>query len=318
MIDSYFFCKYMMLFLTSLFNSIIFDLTIFQYTNKTTIILDKNSSKALKVATINTFFDGISVRKMSFYTWVITHLYTFLRIRKRVRRLQLERNGPHPVEQVIQNHNPDIIVVNEVINAKWSSDSVKILKAKGYEYISIGPSPTPRNNLTRLNLVASRIEGEVEKIDIENQSGGRFCGLRIKKYNLLVIGVLASPFYPISRKEQIKKVLEYSLKVLNSNGNVIVAGDLNCEMKDLKDVHLPEKFQYITDNTFPHNNLLTALDNSFFIIRWLGKFILNLGEGQRKLDHIFIPSDANLKEYWIEETSSDHLGIIAELELKDK
>lgn len=278
--------------------------------------MENNSSKAIKIATINTFFDGISVRKMSFYTWVVTHIYTFLRIRKRVRRLQLERNGLHPVEQVIQNHDPDIIVVNEVINAKWGSDSVKILKDSGYEYISIGPSPTPRNNLTRLNLVASKIEGEVEKIDIENQSGGRFCGLRIEKYDLLVIGVLASPFYPISRKNQIKKVLEYSLKVLNRNGNVIVAGDLNCEMKDLKDVHLPEKFQCITDKSFPHTNLINAIDKAFPFFRWLGKYILNLKDGQRKLDHIFIPSNAELKEYWVEETSSDHLGLIADIELK--
>ena len=134
--------------------------------------MENESKNALKIATINTFFDGISVRNMGFYKWVFTYVFTFLRFRKQVRKLQLEREGLHPVEQVIQNRQPDIIVVNEVINAKWGSDSAKILKNSGYEYISIGPSPTPRNNLTRLNLVASKIEGKVEKIPIENETGG--------------------------------------------------------------------------------------------------------------------------------------------------
>ncbi len=277
--------------------------------------MDKTTPINLKIATINTFFDGISVRKMSLYTWIITHIYTFLRIRKRVRRLQLERNGLHPVEQIIQNHFPDIIVVNEVINAKWGSDSVKILKDSGYEYISIGPSPTPRNNLTRLNLVASRIEGKVEKINIENQTGGRFCGLRIEQHKLLVIGLLASPFYPTSRKNQIKKVFEYGKEVLNSNGNVIIAGDLNCELTDIEDLQLPDSFQCITDKSFPHSNLVAAIDNTLFPIRWLAKYVLNLRNGQRKLDHIFIPNNSTLENYWVEVTSSDHLGLIAEVTL---
>lgn len=279
--------------------------------------MENSSKKTLKVATINTFFDGISVRDMGFYKWVFTHVFTFLRFRKRVRKLQLERKGLHPVEQIISNHQPDVIVVNEVINAKWGSDSVGILKESGYEFISIGPSPTPRNNLTRLNLVASRIEGEVEKIPIENETGGRFCGLRIDQYNLLVIGVLASPFYPTPRKNQIKKVLDYSKKTLNENGNVIVAGDLNCEMKDLKNIQLSESFQCITDKTFPHSDLVKAIENIFLPFRILAKYVLSVSKGQRHLDHIFIPKNAELIEFWIENTTSDHLGLVAEVAIKE-
>ena len=58
------------------------------------------------------------------------------------------------------------------------------------------------------------------------------------------------------------------------------------------------------------------IDNILLPFRMLAKYVLSVQKGQRKLDHIFIPKYAELKEYWNESTTSDHLALIAEIAIK--
>jgi hypothetical protein len=274
-----------------------------------------NQKHTISIATVNTFFDGISTRNMSFAKWIWVHIYTFLRLRFKIRKAQIKRKDDHPIEQVIKYHNPTIINANEVINAKWGSDSFKLLKNSGYEQMVVGASPTPKNNLTRLNLVACRAPGKRIKMGIENEDGGRFCCFELERTGTQIIGVLASPFYPTPRTKQIKSVIEYGIEQMNNGKRVVIMGDMNCELEDLPFYDkITEHFQVVTDGTFPNPELMEAINRVWQPFRWLSKYVLSINKGYQKLDYILIPKSVKIYDSHTVTTVSDHRSIVVEVD----
>ena len=275
----------------------------------------KNKDHTISIATVNTFFDGISTKNMSFAKWIWVHIYTFLRMRFKIRKEQLSRNDDHPIEQVIKHHNPTIINANEVINAKWGSDTFSLLKNSGYEQMALGASPTPKNNLTRLNLVACRAPGKRIKMGIENEDGGRFCCFELERTGTQIIGVLASPFYPTPRTKQIKSVIEYGIEQMNNGKRVVIMGDMNCELEGLPFYNkITEHFQVVTDGTFPNPEMMDAINRIWQPFRWLGKFVLSINKGYQKLDYILIPKSVKIFATHTVTTVSDHKSIVVEVD----
>ncbi len=280
--------------------------------NKQILTEDK---RTVSIATVNTFFDGISTNNMSFARWIWVHIFTFLRLRFKIRKAQITRKDDHPIEHVIKHHNPTIINANEVINAKWGSDSFMLLKDSGYEQMVVGASPTPKNNLTRLNLVACRAPGKRIRMGIENDNGGRFCCFELERTGTQIIGVLASPFYPTPRTNQIKKVIDYGIEQMNNDKKVIIMGDMNCELADLPFYDLiTDNFQIVTDGTFPNPELMDAINRVWQPFRALAKYVLSISKGHQKLDYILLPKSVKIYATHTVTTASDHQSIVVEVD----
>lgn len=274
-----------------------------------------NDKHTISIATVNTFFDGISTKDMSFARWIWVHIYTFLRMRFKIRKAQINRKEDHPIEQVIKYHNPTIINANEVINAKWGSDTFELLKNSGYDQMVFGASPTPKNNLTRLNLVACRAPGKRVKMGIENEDGSRFCCFELERTVTQIIDVLTSPFYPTPRTKQINSVINYGIEQLKNGKKVVIMGDMNCELEGLPFYNIIiEHFQVVTDNTFPNPKLMNSINRVWQPFRWLGKYVLSINKGHQKLDYILLPKSLEIIAKHTVTTVSDHRSIVVKVD----
>ena len=264
----------------------------------------------IKIATVNTFFDGVDVSLLTPWQWLKLHFDVFRGSDKLMRKFQKLRSGNHPIESIIEHRNPDIIVVNEVIVGKPESKSLEILKENGYSYRATGCDPNPNGVFERNTLVASRLASEELSIDIQQFPGGRFCALHFKQMNFVVIGVQGSPFNGMIRKAQIKTVFDYIDSLVSKGMDVIAAGDFNLSLKNssLRNGNI----QYYSERSFPSPKFYEKL-KSKKIFHTLMRFGLGLKNGPRRLDHIMYSPGIRCEKQEPFETCSDHQALYTEL-----
>ncbi len=283
-------------------------------------IFNANVKKKLNgftIATINTLFDGISVENRSIGSWIALHAKIFAKRKKCIQREQHLRDGKHPVEQIIQKYQPEVLVMNEVIYAPWGSETKSLLDKYNYAYRIIGLPKKLKKSLARNTLIASKLPGKSVNIPISNFAGGHFCALRIKNSDVLILGIHASAFAPKIRSQQIKEVFEFSKQKIQDGLQVVVAGDFNYELPQDKGIQIPMGLLNYTKPSFPHPNLLKKINLLPRISQKLLQSLLSLSNGgQRSINHILIPSNWTMLNFCSEVTSSDHSGLIAKINFR--
>jgi len=264
----------------------------------------------ISLATVNTFFDGVDVRTLSPLQWLYLHFDVFRGSDKLMRKYQEMRSGSHPIESVINDKDPDIIVVNEVIVGRPGSKSLEVLKENGYKFRATGCDPNPNGVFERNTLIASRLSADELSIDIQQFPGGRFCALQFKSMNFVVIGVQGSPFNGMIRKLQIKSVFDYFDKLVSQGMSVIAAGDFNLS---LKNSNLSKGgISYYSERSFPSPEFYKKLKSKGFF-QFLMRLGLGLKNGPRRLDHILYSKGVECVNSEPFETCSDHQALYAEM-----
>jgi exonuclease III len=270
-----------------------------------------SASNQIKLATVNTFFDGVDVNTLSPLQWLYLHFDVFRGSDKLMRKHQEKRSGSHPIEAVIHDKDPDIIVVNEVIVGEPGSKSLEILKDKGYKFRATGCDPNPNGIFERNTLVASRLAGDELSIDIQQFPGGRFCALQFKSMNFVVIGVQGSPFNGMIRKLQIKTVFDYIDRLVSQGMSVIAAGDFNLSLKNSNLTN--GNVSYYSERSFPSPKFYEKLKSKGFF-QTLMRLGLGLKNGPRRLDHILFSKGVECLKREPFETCSDHKALYAEFQ----
>lgn len=266
-----------------------------------------------KIASVNTFFDGADVSSMGVTDWVMLHANMFFGNPATLQKHQEKRKDLHPLEKVIKEYDPDVVVVNEIVHTPWGSESQNILHKYGFHDISYGRDPTGLGDYHRMTAVATRFPATKTKLKVQSFPGGRFCALQADGW--VFIGVQGCPFYDSARLNQIKRVFKQCEKYHGEECNVLVAGDFNTDLVE-ENVSPPAITQHISEKTFPHSGFYDQLANgNGLLTRWT-KNILGLKNGQRSLDHILVSEPHEVNGYWTEQTSSDHLALVAEVKLQ--
>lgn len=263
-----------------------------------------------KLATINSFFDGVSIDDLSAYDWLRVHAKTFMGSVDDVRKYQKQRSGLHPVCQVLDEHKPDIMVVNEVIRFRDTSETIHLLNERGYKGAEIDAPVEMTANFKRGTLVACRFESTPIELNLQRFPGGRFSGMKIPELNTVVIGVQGTPFNWLIRKYQIRSILSYFEKFESEGYRVIVAGDFNMGIKS-SDLTLPDNISHFTERTFPSPAFYDKLRNESTLSSKFMRSLLKLRKGPRSLDHILHSKELSLKQGSPIETTSDHCALFA-------
>jgi len=269
-------------------------------------------SNQIKLATVNTFFDGVDVSLITPFQWLFLHFDVFRGLDKRMRKFQNMRSDMHPVESIIKEKNPDILVVNEVIVGEPESRSLEVLKDNGYKYRATGCDPNPNGVFERNTLVASRLPSEEVSIDIQQFPGGRFCALQFESMNCVVMGVQGSPFNGMVRKAQINTVFDYISNLAADGVHVIAAGDFNLSVKnsDLENGTI----RYYSERSFPSPQFFRKL-KSKSLLPTLMRMFLGLKNGPKRLDHILFSHGVECQRNEPFETCSDHVALYAEIQM---
>jgi len=264
----------------------------------------------IKISTVNTFFDGVDISQLSILQWLRLHFDVFRGSNKLMRKHQNKRSSDHPLEKVIKQKEPDILVVNEVIVGKPGSKSLEILKSNGYEYRATGCDPNPNDIFERNTLVASRLAADELSIDIQQFPGGRFCALQFESMNFVVIGVQGSPFNGMIRKAQIRAVFSYIDELVSKKVSVVAAGDFNLSLKNSSLSN--GNVKVYSERSFPTPKFYEKIKSKGFI-NTVFRIVMGLKSGPRRLDHILYSKGLECNASETIETSSDHQALYAEL-----
>jgi endonuclease/exonuclease/phosphatase family metal-dependent hydrolase len=268
----------------------------------------------VKIATVNSFFDGVSVNDLSASKWLSLHLKVFLGNQSLLRSYQIKRKETHPVRFICETYNPDIIVVNEVIESSEKNETIQFLKNRGYQGVDLDAAVEVTAEFKRGTLVASRYPSETVQIEVQRFPGGRFSALKIEKLNLIVIGVQGTPFNWLIRKYQIRAILSYLDKFDSEGYKVVVAGDFNMGIRN-SSLSLPENMGHYTERSFPSPGFYEKICNDKSFAANLMCGLLKVREAPRSLDHIlFNKGEMNLVSSMPCETISDHCALIATFE----
>lgn len=264
----------------------------------------------IRVATVNTFFDGVSVKDLNAQKWLMLHGRVFLGDYSRIESLSNGSSGKHPVTQVLEKHNPNILVVNEVLDGANFGRTHEILQDSGFSNLTSDFVDEAVGGVRRGTLVASKSPSSDLKIEIQRFPGGRFCAVYIPEFKLNVIGVQGSPFNRLLRKKQFNTVMSYFESLNGGEDRVIVAGDFNMGA-DLGKIELPESVGHYTSETFPCPQFLSALHREKSSLSNVMLRLLKIRKGPRCLDHILYSDNLNRESGFSLETSSDHCALIA-------
>jgi endonuclease/exonuclease/phosphatase family metal-dependent hydrolase len=265
-----------------------------------------------KVATVNSFFDGVSVEDLTANSWLKLHWKVFTGNVDILKKHHDMRVGPHPIKAVFEKHQPDIVIVNEVIETDGKNETIQFLNDQNFYGVELDSAVEVTAEFKRGTLVASRFESEPVEIDIQRFPGGRFSALKIAELNLIVIGVQGTPFNWLVRKHQIRVLLSYFKKFEEEGYRVIVAGDFNMGIRH-SDLTLPEGIKHFTERSFPSPRFHDTICDEKSISAEFMRTILKLRKGPRSLDHIlYSASTLELIEGMPQETVSDHCALVAQ------
>lgn len=264
-----------------------------------------------KVATVNSFFDGVSVEDLTAYSWLKLHLNVFAGNKSMMEYYQKRRNGTHPVKEMFEKHNPDIIIVNEVIETSQKNETIQFLNDHKFQGVELDAAVEVSSSFKRGTLVASRFESRSVDLDVQRFPGGRFSALEIPELNLKVIGVQGTPFNWLVRKYQIRSILSYFEKFKSEGFRVIVAGDFNMGIRT-SDLVLPDGIKHYTERSFPSPTFHDMICDEKSMAAEFMRTILKLRKGPRSLDHILYSApELEMIVGSPLETVSDHCALVA-------
>jgi endonuclease/exonuclease/phosphatase family metal-dependent hydrolase len=271
----------------------------------------------IKIATVNTFFDGVSVHDLKAASWLKLHAKVFLGNGKALTKYHIVNDRMHPLEQICQEHSPDIVVVNEVIDSAQGSRAIEFLKNNGYHGVDLDAPVEMTDDFRRGTLVASRHKSETVKIDVQRFPGGRFSALKIHEHHLIVIGVQGTPFNWLVRQHQIRVILSYLSKFKSEGYRIVVAGDFNMGIRN-SSLELPDDVGHFTERSFPSPDFYENICNDDSLAANLMCSLLKVRKAPRSLDHIlFSRNGLELKSSAVSETTSDHCALVAEFEMTE-
>jgi len=267
--------------------------------------------KPISIATSNVMFGGMAVKETSGQAhvtdWLLMHYMMLIAKSEDYAQERLETNNRNPAQELIEAHNPDLIVLNEVM-PDFNDKIIPVLDENDYQVV-IGRAKHVPQPMTRAAIIASRFSGEEIDFDIPGKAGSGSCGLSIPDLGLTILALHPSAFNKKIRQEQLEFTANRVGEILSEEPKtqIIVAGDFNTGGSELDPYFENLPLSRYSLPSFPHSALFQSLGRKKW--SWLRK-LQDIKNGQKDLDHIFIPSSWSGVELSTHETTSDHLALV--------
>lgn len=263
------------------------------------------ASSEVSIVVQNTLGEGVTVDGV--LDWLIAHYHVLISENESKVQERWASMKSHPASDLIQQYDPTILILHEIMPNLEGSKTYEILEASGYHLCASTPMGK-KESLRRATVIGSKLAGEViPSFTIDGSGGGGFCGFYIPEIDTAVFAVHPSAFNATQRMEQLgfiaSQLEEYKTEF--PDRRIVLAGDFNDTYKNIEPFFSPFTLQHFGGPTFPKQSLLDELQQ----YRWTALRLAIFSEGMRDIDHMFIPNDWRMEEFKIFESNSDHLGL---------
>ena len=267
--------------------------------------------KTITIATTNIYFGGIPIRKdwLLVLDWVIAHFSIVKFKSENAARFWQSKNPKNPIEDLVAAHAPDILIVNEAM-PRMRSDVIDLLKKK-YQTVFVGYSNRYQGRLAVACVVAAQFPGTHIPMQLpDNASGGGACGMYIPSLTTTVLGAHPAALDTKARWQQLRYVATLAEKEVQRGRHVVIAGDLNSEIDEIRQADIRYTTLPIVNGSvpsFPTKRLMRQLRYPWWLLL---KAYVGAWQARRAIDHIFIPKSWKMKFIKSMETSSDHEAVV--------
>lgn len=264
----------------------------------------------MKIALINTFFDGYDIwdHGSPVFNWLWATLLSRKKDLSKIANRQVKPDL-HPLTELINSHNPDLIIATELL-PYIGGQGQDILKQAGYQ-IALGHDNVSRPQNKRCVLIASKFEPEIIT-DFPNTNYKHYGGVCILDHTnkLIICGVHLSP-YKHKHRDGYLKHIRRSLKAISKEFpeyKIILGGDFNTDPEIVQEFF--PKHKTVNVYTFPSIELYHHMHHPFWSI--LLKY-LKIEHSRKKFDQLYFDQDLIIKSVDTLETISDHEAVIVEI-----
>jgi hypothetical protein len=261
-------------------------------------------NKPVTIAVHNIFFEGMSIDyRFAIFDWGLVVSLVGLGLKKLLLKRQ-SKNRNHPVLELIQKCDPDILILNETM-PDINEQTKRILAEHNYMY-TIGYPKDSNWRIPWATIIATKYTGDSHLFQIPG-SGGGSAEYRFKYVPISLVALHTSALNRKIRLDQIKYAVQHTKKLLNQGIFPIIAGDLNEEIDSFYYLFKNLPISHYTLPTFPSKNIFRFLQKKQW---WMLRKILKLKNIQRSIDHIFLPQKWKVTSLTSYATSSDHDALI--------
>lgn len=263
------------------------------------------------MVTTNILFGGMELKKHNDQTdvkdWLLAHFMLLIAKSEKFIRRRLESNTENIVQELINNFTPDLLIINEVM-PDVSNQVNATLQKHGYNFV-IEKATYRHYPLSVATVIASKFEGTKFQFTLPGNAGGGSCGFFIPKLDTIILAPHPSAFNKKIRSIQIEHIIKVIEDIWKQNPdkNIVLAGDFNAKSNELDPHFKPLPFKHFSGPSFPNDSIYQQLNKLQW--RWL-KSIMELKNGQRDIDHIYIPESWNTSELKVHQTQSDHAALV--------
>ena len=263
------------------------------------------SKKSMTIGLYNTFFNETPWND-SLSTWFGASVSAIqLRSTKKLYELQSIRKHSD-VARLIEEHDPDVLVLHELL--PQCVQEINTLLDEKYKFVDI--SDPSCNSVFPHTLLAISNRHEV---DLDSFRPGRGVGDIAYGYipdeKIAIIGCNPSAMSSRKRAAQLQNVADMAKLEQERGNSVLVIGDLNAERAEVDPFFESFSLQCIDKVPYPHEELYNQMQE--FPWQWL-KHLMGLQNGQRYIDHIWMPDDWKIENIAQFKGLSDHYGVIVQ------
>lgn len=270
-----------------------------------------NSERKLTLATANILFGGMELKQhdgeADIKDWLLAHYMVLVAKSEKFVRDRLERGEGNLVKELLENFDPDILVLNEVM-PDISDQVLNTLEKEDYHLV-IGKTDHHPYPIARTTLIASKYDGQEFPFSIPGNAGGGAVGFEIPELKTIVLAPHPSAFSSKIRREQLFHVKEVVQRLMSEKPDheILVVGDFNTDGDEIDSIFSELPLVRFSHPTFPSDDLYKQLDKRRW--QWL-KPIIGLNDGQRSFDHVIASSGWNSPKLTPYQTTSDHVALI--------
>ncbi|MFA6446546.1 MAG: endonuclease/exonuclease/phosphatase family protein, partial [Candidatus Paceibacterota bacterium] len=238
--------------------------------------------------------------------WLLAHYMVLVAKSEKFIRDRLEKGEGNLVKELLDNFNPDILVLNEVM-PDISGQVLNTLVEANY-HLAIGKTDHHPYPIARTTLIASKFKGQEFPFRLPGNAGGGAVGFEIPELKTIVLAPHPSAFSSKIRKEQLFHVKEVVQRLMSEKPDheILVVGDFNTDADEIDPIFDELPLVRFSHPSFPSDDIYKQLNKRW---QWL-KPLIGLNDGQRSFDHVIASSGWNNPKLIPYQTTSDHVALI--------
>lgn len=245
---------------------------------------------------------------LALFDWLIVHGITVRFSSEHLLRIWHARNPTNPVKQLIDSHDPDILIVNEFLPDMNTRVSDSLIKH--YKTVIIDRKQKRSRKTSTTALIATKYDAVELDIEMPRQQGGGACGLYIPELNTSIVAFHPAALHWNLRRRQIRHIADALEEEHEKGRNIVAGGDCNAELSEIE--RSDRRFETLpiqncSSPSFPNRHIMARLNRPWW---WPLKMYVGAVHGMLSIDNIFVPESWKVEHIESVETGSDHEAVV--------